>query len=186
MMRTLMMRMSRTQLLIGLVLLSGIAAAFAYMRMERRRDAALAAERDLQIVHRDLAEMQTAGGGPHVVLGKFDPQELSRRLNTAAAVAGIPDKLKDVDPNNAPVRLGNSDYSERPVILRFEGVTLEQLTRFLHELAANDPGSRAKSVELSPPEGSTPAAAGAGGELWTADVAIAYLNYAPKETTSGR
>ena len=164
----------RTQLLALAVLLSGGVTAFSYVRMGTQRDAALAAERDHQIVHRDLADLTSVGGsgGQRIIPGRFDPQEVSRRLNTAAAVAGIPDKLKDVDPKNPPVRLGNTDYSEQPVILRFEGITLQQLTRYLHELATSDPGSRAKSVELSPPE--TPTATG-GGELWTADVSIAYL-----------
>jgi hypothetical protein len=164
----------RTQLLALAVLLIGGVAAFSYVRMDGQRDAALAAERDHQIVQHDLADLTAVGasGGQRIIPGRFDPQEVSRRLNTAAAVAGIPDKLKDVDPKNPPVRLGNTDYSEQPVILRFEGVTLQQLTRYLHELAASDPGSRAKSVELSPPE--MPAATGAG-ELWTADVSIAYL-----------
>jgi hypothetical protein len=154
--------------------LSGGVAAFSYFRMDAQRDSALAAERDHQIVHRDLVDLTTAGGtgAQRIIPGRFDPQEVSRRLNTAAAVAGIPDKLKDVDPKNPPVRLGNTDYIEQPVILRFEGITLQQLTRYLHELASSDPGSRAKSVELSPPE--APTAAGAG-ELWTADVSIAYL-----------
>jgi hypothetical protein len=174
----------RTQLLALAVLLSAGNAVFSYLRMDGQRDGALAAERDYQIVHRDLADLMAAGGGgQRVVPGRFDPQEVSRRLNTAAAVAGIPDKLKDVDPKNPPVRLGNTDYSEQPVILRFEGITLQQLTRYLHELATSDPGSRAKSVELSPPE---TAPASGSGELWTADVSIAYLTYAPKETRSGR
>ena len=173
----------RTQLLAWAALLSGGIAAFSYVRMDHQRDAALAAERDHQIVHRDLADLTSAGGaGRSVVPGRFDPREVSRRLNTAAVVAGIPEP-KDTDPNNPPVRLGNTDYSEQPVIRRFEGITLQQLTRYLHELAITDPSSRAKSVELSPPE--TPPASGSG-ELWTADVSIAYLTYAPKETRSGR
>jgi hypothetical protein len=179
----------RTQLLALIVLLAAGGAAFGWYRMDQQRDAALAAQRDLQHVLRDLEDISgKAAGGQHVTVGRLDSQELSRRVNTAAVAAGILDKLKDVDRLGEPMRLGNTDYSELTVILRFEGTTLQQLTTFLHQLAATDPGSRAKSVELSVPEVGPVSAAGAspGSELWTADVAIAYLLYAPKEAKAPR
>ena len=71
---------------------SAVTTALAYWHMDTQRDAARAAERDRQVVHQDLADLSKggsgAGGGHQIVLGRFDPQELSRRLSTAASVAG--------------------------------------------------------------------------------------------------
>lgn len=179
----------RTQLLILFVLLSACAAFWAYTRLDSLHHKALAAEGDLVSVHRNLADMANPSGrGPGVVVGRLDSAELSRRLNSAAIIAGVKDNLVDIDPS-APARLGNSEYNELPVLLRFEKISLQQLTIFFEQLAANDPGSRAKTIELAPPEASPSLAPRAivpanpdGSELWTADIAVAYLIYAPKET----
>jgi hypothetical protein len=66
--------------------------------------------------------------------------------------------------------------------LRFEPLTLRQLTTFLHTLAQIDPSSRATQIELSPPEQGAPASGkSAGEELWRADVAVGYLTYTPRK-----
>jgi hypothetical protein len=175
----------RTQLLMLFVLLSAAAAIFAYVRMDRQRDLALAAERDLQAVHRDLTDIVRARGGERIMVGRLDNSDLNRRLTTAAAQAGIADKLDMIEPG-AELHIGSSDYAELPVMLHLKDVTLQQLTMFLHNLAATDPGSRAKSIELQPPDAATPGAAAGGGarpneELWAAALTIAYLRYSPKE-----
>ena len=176
------MQKQRTQLLMLFVVLSAIAAGFAYVRMDRQRDAALAAERDLQAVHRDLADIVRARGGERIMVGRLDNSDLNRRLTTAAAQAGIADKLDMIEP--APEsHIGSSDYAELPVMLHLKDVTLQQLTMFLQNLAATDPGSRAKSIELQPPESAPGVATTAkpNEELWAAALTIAYLRYSPKE-----
>ena len=186
------MRNSRTPILAVIAVLSAIAALAAYGRLEKLRGNAFAGERDLGIVHRDLMAITQANGGTQIALVSVDSNELTRRLNSAAVIAGVRDQLVDIDPG-APARVENSEYNELPVILRFEKITLQQLTVFFHQLAVNDPGSRAKTIELAPPEASgslaqrtiTPTG-GTGQELWTADVTVAYLMYAPKEAKPAR
>ena len=177
----------RTKLLLLLVLLAAGAAFYAYTRLDRMRATALEQETNLEAVHHNLTDIAHPAGGANVAVGRLDSAELSRRLNSAAVIAGVRDNLVDIDPG-APARLGSSEYDELPVLLRFEKISLRQLTIFFEQLAANDPGSRAKMIELSPPEASPSLAprsiAPAGsdtGELWTADVAVAYLIYVPKE-----
>ena len=170
----------RTQLLALLVLLAAGASLLAYWRLDNRRAEALAGERDLRTVHHDLADIALSTGGNRRLTAKADPSDLVRRVADVAAIAGV--QLTTREPG-IPQRLGTSEYNELPVFLGFESITLRQLTVFLNQLALSDPGSRAKMIELRPREpGATGPAGPADGELWTADVTIAYLVYAPKET----
>ena len=55
--------------------------------------------------------------------------------------------------------------------------------RYAAPLAMNDPGCRSTGIELNPPEGvNATAAGGATGEVWTADLTVAYLLYSPKDS----
>jgi hypothetical protein len=74
--------------------------------------------------------------------------------------------------------LANTDYTELPVYLRFEPLTLRQLTTFLHTLTRIDPTSRPRSIELSVPE---QASGSAGEERWRADVEVGWLTYSPQK-----
>ena len=70
-------------------------------------------------------------------------------------------------------------------MLRFDKITLRELTTFFDRLAAADPGSRVKSVELASPEallGTATASAepADGEEKWTAFIGVAYLMHAQK------
>ena len=100
------MRNPRTPLLTVIAVLSAIAALAAYSRLERLRGNALAGERDLGIVHRDLMAITQANGGPQIAVGRVDSNELTRRLNSAAVIAGVRDQLVDIDPG-APARVEN-------------------------------------------------------------------------------
>lgn len=171
-----------------ITLLSAGAAFWSFAHADHAKVAALADERDADVVHRCLSEISQGNGGAGIVVGRLDSAELSRRLNNAAIIAGVKDNLVDIDPGIA-ARVGNSEYNELPVILRFEKISIRQLTVFFQQLALNDPGSRATMIELAPPEASPSMAPrsiaparGDGGELWTADIRIAYLLYSPKET----
>ena len=108
-------------------------------------------------------------------------------LFRSAVGAGVKDHLVLSDPGN-PVRLGNSDLSEYPFSLRFVNINLQQLTSFFQQVAANDAGSRARSIELYPPDlavitetSNNPVPRGTG-EVWTADVGISYLMFSPRES----
>jgi hypothetical protein len=181
------MRTHRTQLLLFLTLLAAGAAFLAFARQDQARAAALAAQRDLGQVHRQLTEIAAANsGGQHIAVGQLDAAELQSRLTAAAVDAGVLDRLVDKE-SGLPTRLENSDYNELLIMLRFDKISLKQLTIFFDRLAATDPGSRVKTIELSPPEPSpaasnprSPVAADNGEERWTAFVSVAYLMHAPK------
>src|SRR5688500_20348599 len=85
-----------------------------------------------------------------------DTSQHARVLREAATEAGAADKLASIEPGQ-PQRLAG-DYAQLPVFLRLEGLTMKQLTLFLHRLASLDPAPRAQSIQLSAAAG---AAAGA-------------------------
>src|SRR5438105_11219977 len=140
----------RTMVLALFVLLCGGAALLAYWRLDHRRGDAAANQRELAIVHAALVDIARSTGAGRVT-GRVEESELMRRISDIAAIAGVPDKLTSLDPGFAS-RLGNSDYNELPVYLRFQPINLQQLTLFAHQLAAHDIGSRAKQIELTPVE----------------------------------
>jgi hypothetical protein len=108
-----------------------------------------------------------------------DKTELNQRLRQAATAAGLADAPGTDTGTAKPI--GNTDYSEMAIFLRFEPLTIRQLTIFLHTLAETDPSLRATQIELSPPEDATaPGAKTAGEERWRADVAVGYLTYTPR------
>lgn len=178
------MTSQKTLILALLTLLTAGGAALSYARMDRAKDDALASERDLNAVRRDLADIAAAAGnGAATTASKLDTSEADRRVRQAAAVAGLSEKLQArLTDTLDPRRLGNSEYSEKPVILRFEGVTLQQVLTFLHTLSTNDPGCRSVGIELSPSEGTTSGTA----ETWTADLTVAYLLFTPKESAKSQ
>ena len=146
------MQTHRTKILFLFVLLAAIAAFLSYLQLDKARAGALGGERDLTIVHRNLTDIaQVNVGGPHIAVGELDAAELTRRLTAAAVDAGVLDHLVDKE-SSAPTRLEKSEYNDLQITLRFDKISMRQLTIFFDRLAATDPGSRVKTVELSPPE----------------------------------
>ena len=179
----------RTQLLLLSLLLSAGAVFWSYQRMERARRAALGYEADWDVVHKKLAEIANPKNAEsNIAAGRVDT-ELIRRLNNAVIIAGVKDNLVFTEPGVSTPAAPNSDYNEMTVFLRLDRISLQQLTVFFQQLAANDPSSRAKTIELATPDAAlapktTNILPPNGREPWTADITIAYLLYAPKETKS--
>ena len=173
-------RVQLTTLLALLLLAAAVLAVFSLLRMESAREDANASERDLAVCQEDLADLakwravRTTGAPTN----STDP-ELNRRLSAAAVAAGIPGELASIEPGQ-PNRVRETDYTETPVYLRLNAVTLRQLLTFLNELSASDAAVRAKTIELAPPAVVGPANPQTPGEFWTTDVALAYLTYAPR------
>ena len=180
--------LSRTPILLLIVLLAAGGTFLAFMRLDKARAAALGTERDATTVHKHLTEIARANsGGPKVAVGQVESTELTRRLTAAAVEAGVLAHLVDTVSGN-PTRLENSEYSEQEMMLRFDKISLRQLAVFFDRLSATDPGSRVKIVELAPPDllaGGTVAGSipnlDDGQERWTAFVSVAYLMHAPKD-----
>jgi hypothetical protein len=173
------MAQRRTLLLILLLVACGLTAVVAWLRMSDLRASARVATAGVTDAKRDLDDLRhwrTSPGRAAPVLA--DTPELTRRLREAATVAGLSEPPGSEPDNPKPV--ADSDYSEMLVYLRFQPLTLRQLTTFLHTLSRIDASSRAKSIELHPPDASAPAAP-PGEELWVADVSVGYLTYTPRK-----
>jgi hypothetical protein len=167
----------RITLLLSLLLLaSTIVAGYAGLRLNQSHEAALLAQRDMRASQGKLADLAVwrAGRTTGVPLNAQDP-ELNRRLSAAAQAAGISTELASIEPGS-PARVKDADYTTTPVFVRFGAVTLHELATFLNDLSATDAAVKPKSIELQPPE--TPSQRP--GEMWTCDVALAYLTYAPR------
>ena len=171
----------RRTALLGVLLLAGaLAGVLAYGRMERMKEDATAAERDLVAATSSMREIARWRSSPSraAAPGAMEIPQLNARLRQAATAAGLPD-APGSEPGS-PTRLEGGDYSELPVFLRFEPLTLKQLTSFLVALSRIDPSARARAIELSPPEqAGTTADARDGEELWSAGVEVDYLSYTP-------
>jgi len=168
-----------TYILGSIVVVAAIAAIAAFAHMRHQQVAADAQQADLRQTLRLLDELQKSGkSSGRIAMSRLDGGDLNRRIREAATNAGISDRLASIEPNR-PARLGESDYNELMVFVRFDNVNLRQLGGFMHRLSAIDPGCRIKSIELeAPPEASED-------QRWTSDLTLAYLSYAPRETGKG-
>ncbi len=96
---------------------------------------------------------------------------LESGIRQASVATGIAERLRNVAWAN-PVAVAGSDQRETKAFLRLDGVTLQELTRFLLQLSQADPTSRSSMIELSTP--SAPVAEGSSEERWSADITLAY------------
>jgi len=172
----------RTLPLAVLVALSVIAAWVSYARFDKLRGDAEGAAESLAVVKRDLTEIdRLRRGGARTTAAAVDAPELARELSAAATAAGL-HAPPDSEPA-APQRVPGTDYTETPVYLRFDPLTLKQLVAFLHHLHSIDAASRSRRIELAPPQAgarATPTPPGAKPEdLWSADVEVSFVTHAP-------
>ena len=162
------------------------AAAFARLNAFARRaeDAGRAftqAQAQLrQLAVRPLAGESASGGGGRGGGGAGNAidanSQVNRHLRDAAAAAGVADKLVSIEPGE-PNLVAGTDYQEMLVFLRLEPVSLRELVTFLHAHAWADSATHAKAIELS-----TIARNQKDGELWLADVTLAYVSHAPQQS----
>jgi hypothetical protein len=161
-----------------MVIAAGVAAGVGFARMQGQMAAAAEESAKLREAVRLLAEIRQAGNGAGRVAVRLEGSDLNRRIREAAILAGISERLASVEPSR-PARMGESDYNELMVFVRFDNVELKQLGSFMHRLCAIDPSCRIKTIELETP------VEGAADQRWTSDVTLAYLSYAPKENSAG-
>jgi hypothetical protein len=175
------MRDQTSNLLLVLLIAAALAAVIGYAHLARKRDEAERASVDLQVVRQDLHDLARAGTTTGATGAGAVGAEMTARISAAASSAGVSGQLSGIEPSR-PGRVEGSDYNETVVFVHFQPLTLRQVASFLDELAAADPGARPKTIELAPPpqaQDDSAAAAGAGGELWSPDVTLSYLTYAP-------
>ena len=168
------MRNRTTLILLLLVVASAMSAAIAFAQMQHNRAGAQKQQSDLHQFVRLLADLKSNKSPARLIATRLDGSEMNRRIRDAATAANISDHLSGIEPNR-PVRVEGSDYNELMVFLRFENVTIRQLSTFMHRLSSIDPACRIKSIELeSPPDASDTI-------NWTSDLTLAYLTYSPRE-----
>jgi hypothetical protein len=168
-----------TYILAAILMLAAIAAAAGFVQMSRQRSLAQAQQRDLADSLRLLGDLSDSSKSPgRIPATRLDGADLNRRIREAATTAAISERLASIEPNR-PVRLGESDYNELMVFLRFDNVKLREVASFMHRLSAIDPACRIKTIELESPPDS------ADNQNWTSDITLAYLTYAPRESTKG-
>jgi len=168
------MRNRTTLILILLLVVSAIAAALAFAQLQHNRTVAERQQNDLHQSFRLISDLESNKSPARLIATRLDGSALNRRIRDAATSAGISDRLSGIEPNR-PVRVQGSDYNELMVFLRFENVSIRQLSTFMHRLASIDPACRVKSIELdSPPDP-------ADTTNWTSDLTLAYLTYSPRD-----
>jgi hypothetical protein len=168
------MKNRATFILVLILLASLLAAALAFAQMNHHRSAAQKQQSDLHESLRLLSDLESNKSPARFISTRLDGSDLNRRIRDAATAAGISQNLSSVEPNR-PVRVRDSDYNELMVFLRFENVSVRQLSTFMHRLSTVDPACRIKSIELDSP------ADPADTTNWTSDLTLAYLTYSPRD-----
>jgi len=168
------MKNRATFILVLILLASLLAAALAFAQMNHHRATAQKQQSDLGESLRLLSDLASNKSPARLIATRLDGSDLNRRIRDAATAAAISQNLSSVEPNR-PVRLRDSDYNELMVFLRFENVSVRQLSTFMHRLSTVDPACRIKSIELDSP------ADPADTINWTSDLTLAYLTYSPRD-----
>ncbi len=165
----------RHRVLIGVLMAMLILTAlWSYQYMLTRRDAALAAAEDLReglSMMRQIEQMsrRPALASDHERL----LTETTGLITTAATAAGIaPDSLVRFTPE-APRRIGESVYKEKPTQVWLQAVTLRQLVDLASAEALREAGLNVESIRVTaPPDGRE-------GDQWNVDLVLSYLVYDP-------
>ncbi len=155
-----------------------IAAAWNVLWMLDQRETALGAARDLADCKVLAGEIRALRDAPAVAAAEaMGVQELGRRIEAASRQVGLgKDALEGVLPQ-APRRLGNTPYVQKPTVLAIRGVTLRQAALFLHHLTAES-GLSVRDLRLRIPHGDVPR------DVWDAEATLTYLMYVPTATAA--
>lgn len=165
----------RTILLVLLLAAAAVGTVAAWSRLDASRSRATAGREGLAACRVKLAAIDARSavtGG-----GTADEVTIDRRLGKAAAAASLDQQLASTD-FGSPARAGDSAFTQTPVYLRLNAVTMAQLVGFLIDLSAGDNAVRTTDIDLTPPLVAPPAHSA--GDHWTADVTLAYLAFSPK------
>jgi hypothetical protein len=164
-----------------LLLLAGLAAAdlWIWFELTSARSSAVAATSNRAYCQQLATRIRGLREAPAVAQSQaIAASELVRRIERAMASAELaPDRLGSVLPE-APKRVEDSPYVERPTNLQIRSVSLRQLVSFLHAVTS-DSGLRITSIRLAEPREETAV------DAWNADVTVSYWVYSPKAGGGG-
>ena len=175
--------MTRRRALSGLVLAAALLVGVVYSAVFESSSAAAAraATEDLARCRQMIDRIEGFRRLPaRVADAELLASQTTALIEAAAAKAGLPSSsLVRISPQ-APQRVGQGPYQEKPIEVLLSGVSMRQVAGLLHELSASATPLRAKSIRLSAPR--QEAAAG----TWSAQVVLTYLIYQPlKSEPSG-
>lgn len=156
-------------------------AVYGFLRMAALRDQAKAAAEDLGECRRMAERIRALSRRPQVAAEQERlSAETSRLIEEAAKSAGIPSgAILRITPGT-PQRVADSAYKESPTRVLLKDVTLEQLVKLLHAVASDPDGLYPKSLRIAAPRKDDT------GALWTAEIEVTYLIYAPLRTQKPR
>ncbi len=173
------MRDSRRQLL-AVVIYAGLSVLLTVCGWEmiQAQAAAQAAAENLQRCRQLAAQIEALKTAPaQASLERQSTQEVATRIERAAQTAGITGSaITRIDPQAAR-RIGKSAHVQQPTHVEIRQVSLEQLGKFLAELALGESGLETTSIRLSLPRGSTNPSPG---ESWSAEVVLTHLVFSPE------
>lgn len=124
----------------------------SYQEARRRLSVVLAETARCQTIADEL-KRQRESAGASTVSAADDP--FNRRFYQAASDAGLSPQqaIRAVRPL-PPQREGKGNYGYKSVELTLDGLTMEQLVRFMHRLQSTDSRLQLASLMLHDPEGS--------------------------------
>ena len=165
------------------VALSG-ATLWGYTRLVEARDAANVAAADLAECRR-LAALLGPSSAPDSSDNapqdrpEDDDQDLTRRIESSARSAAVPeDAIERIEPA-ASQRLPDGKLLERPSVVHLRGVTLRQVFTFLHAAVRVGGGDGARSpIGLTQVRLSAPAPADTG-DRWSLEATLTEIVRAP-------
>ncbi|MFB3891186.1 MAG: hypothetical protein ACE15C_04090 [Phycisphaerae bacterium] len=159
---------------LGVTLL--LTAVWSYQYMSGRREAAAAAQRDLADGRRMMGQIELASRMPAMAADRERlATETTSLIEQAARTAGIaPGSLRRISPE-APRRVGETVYKEKPTQVQLQAVSLKELVAFALAISGPQAGLNVDSMRLG-----IPREAGADGR-WTAELVLTYLIYDPPQ-----
>lgn len=170
-----------------IVMLLG-AAAWSHGRYVQAKNAAQAATADL-LESQALAQRveKLTERAPVALAGELQISALAGAIEQAASTAQLPIAgVLRINPQ-APRRVGDTPYLQKPTDVSLRSVTLQQLIGFLHALSADRSNLWPTELSLSAPRAvaASPSARGPGAgpaeqsDRWDADLTLSYLIYSP-------
>ena len=168
--------MTRRMVVLRVVLacLLGVTALWSYRHMARQKRLARAAAADLAECSRIAVAIgrtrrRPAMASDHERLAA-ETTTLIERSARSAGIAGH--RLVRIAPQ-APRRLGETVYREKPTRVLLKNIALRQLVVLIHSLMSADRGLNVRAIRVTAPRADDT------GDRWNAEFVATYLIYDP-------
>lgn len=167
----------RRRLVAAVVLVAGTGSAAQWRALRSTQNARRTSVTRTVDLERDLDRIRTLRDAPRRATERRRPHEaLIRTIEHAMAPAALDAGALTAVWPESPRRIGRSDYLELATRLNLEKVALPQIARFIIYLHALDGSLELTSIRLFSHQRPKP--------LWDAELAVAYLIYAPRRATT--